>query len=225
MPGISDWPATQRPRERLLNEGASALSDAELLAVCLRTGTAGKSALDLAHDLLIRFDGVHGLTRASLQSACSAHGLGPAKWAMLQASTELVRRSLKGEISKGDALSSPRAVRDYLTLWLRDRPSESFVALFLDNQNRLLSAEELFRGTLSQTAVYPREIVRRAIELNAGAVIFAHNHPSGLAEPSHADRLLTDALKTALSHLEIRVLDHLIIAGNKTMSFAEHGLL
>lgn len=225
MPGISDWPATQRPRERLLSEGASALSDAELLAVCLRTGTAGKSALELAQDLLVRFNGVHGLTQANQQSACSTRGLGPAKWAMLQASAELVRRSLKSEISRGDVLTSPLAVRNYLTLWLRDRPSESFVALFLDNQNRLLSAEELFRGSLSQTAVYPREIVRRAIELNAGAVIFAHNHPSGLAEPSHADRLLTDALKAALSHLEIRVLDHVIVAGNKTMSFAEHGLL
>ncbi|MGH1357652.1 MAG: RadC family protein [Burkholderiaceae bacterium] len=225
MAGISDWPASERPRERLLNEGADALSDAELLAVCLRTGVAGKSAVALAQDLLTRFNGLHGLTRASRQAACSAAGLGPAKWALLQAAGELVKRSLKGEISRGDALNSPAAVREYLTLWLRDRPSESFVALFLDNQNRLLSADELFRGTLSQTAVYPREIVRRAIELNAGAIIFAHNHPSGLAEPSHADRLLTDALKSALSHLEIRVLDHLIIAGNRTMSFAEHGLI
>lgn len=129
------------------------------------------------------------------------------------------------QIATGDMLNSPVAVRDYLTLWLRDRPYEVFVALFLDNQNRLLSADELFRGTLSQTAVYPREVARRGIELNAGAVIFSHNHPSGLAEPSHADRLLTDALKTVLGHLEIRVLDHIIVAGNKTMSFAEHGLL
>lgn len=225
MDRISDWPTTQRPRERLLSEGAAALSDAELLAVCLRTGVAGKSAVVLAQDLLNRFNGLHGLSRASQRAACSTKGLGPAKWAQLQASSELVRRTLKSEISRGSVLNSPAAVRDYLTLWLRDRPSELFVALFLDNQNQLLSAEELFRGTLSQTAVYPREIVRRAFELNAGAVIFAHNHPSGLAEPSHADRLLTDALKTALNPLEIRVLDHLIVAGNKTMSFAEHGLI
>ncbi len=129
------------------------------------------------------------------------------------------------QIAQGSVLNTPAAVRDYLTLWLRDRPYEVFVGLFLDNQNRLLSADELFRGTLSQTAVYPREVARRGIELNAGAIIFSHNHPSGLAEPSHADRLLTDALKTVLCHLEIRVLDHIIVAGNKTMSFAEHGLL
>ncbi len=129
------------------------------------------------------------------------------------------------QIARGSLLNSPAAVRDYLTLWLRDRPYEVFVGLFLDNQNRLLSADELFRGTLSQTAVYPREVARRGIELNSGAVILAHNHPSGLAEPSHADKLLTDALRTVLGHLEIRVLDHIIVAGNKTMSFAEHGLL
>ncbi len=225
MPRISDWPSSRRPRERLLTEGVAALSDAELLAVCLRTGVAGKNAVVLAQDLLDQFNGLHGLTRASQRAACAALGLGPAKWALLQAASELVRRSLKAEISRGDVLNSPAAVRDYLMLWLRDKPSESFIALFLDNQNRLLAADELFRGTLSQTAVYPREIVRRGIELNAGAVIFAHNHPSGLAEPSHADRLLTDALKSALSHLEIRVLDHLIVAGNQTMSFAEHGLI
>ena len=222
---ISRWPSAQRPRERLLREGPAALSDAELLAVLLRTGVAGQSAVELASQLLAQFDGLHGLTNASQTAACQAPGLGAAKWAAIKAAGELARRTLHSEISRGDVLNSPSAVRDYLTLWLRDRPSESFVGLFLDNQNRLLAAVELFHGTLSQTAVYPREIVRRAIELNAGAVIFAHNHPSGLAEPSHADRLLTDALKAALAHLEIRVLDHLIVAGNRTMSFAERGLL
>ncbi len=222
---ISEWPDSLKPREKLLAQGARTLSDAEVLAILLRTGGNGYSAVELAGRLIARFGGLSGLVRASSTTACKTPGLGSAKWAGIQAATELARRTLHCEISRGDLLNSPRAVRDYLTLWLRDKPSEAFVGLFLDNQNRLLSAEELFQGTLSQTAVYPREIVRRAIELNAGAVIFAHNHPSGLAEPSHADRLLTDALKSALTQLDIRVLDHLIIADNRTMSFAEKGLL
>lgn len=222
---IAQWPGHQRPRERLITEGVGALSDAEVLAIVLGAGTRGVSAVDLANRLITRFGSLHDLLRASRAMACAEPGLGDAKWAGIQAAADLARRTLHGEISRGELLHSPDAVRQYLTLWLRDRPSESFVGLFLDNQNRLLAAEELFRGTLSQTAVYPREIVRRAIELNAGAVIFAHNHPSGLAEPSHADRLLTDALKTALAHLEIRVLDHLIVADNHTVSFAERGLL
>ncbi len=225
MTAIHEWPQDQRPRERLLARGVAALPDAELLAILLRNGCNGQSAVGLAQDLLVRFDGLLGLTRASRAHACSARGLGPAKWATLQAAVELTRRTLLAEIQRGSVLGSPGAVREFLVIWLRDRPAESFVALFLDNQNRLIAAEELFNGSLSQTAVYPREVVRRAIELNAGALIFAHNHPSGLAEPSQADRLLTDALKNALAHLEIRVLDHLIVAGNRTVSFAELGLL
>ncbi|MEZ5657231.1 MAG: DNA repair protein RadC [Burkholderiaceae bacterium] len=222
---IRDWPDPLRPREKLLAQGPAALSDAELLAIFLRTGTRNQSAIGLAQDLLVAFGDIFGLLHAEQRSACELTGLGPAKWATLQAAAELTRRSLMADLRRGQVLDKPAAVRDFLRLWLRRRPSESFVALFLDNQNRLLSADELFRGSLSQTAVYPREIVRRAIELNAGAIIFAHNHPSGLAEPSHADRLLTEALQSALAHLEIRVLDHLIVAGNRTMSFAERGLL
>lgn len=222
---IRTWPENLRPREKLLELGPGALSDAELLAIFLRTGHRGASALALAQRLLVDFHDLFGLLHADRQAACRQTGLGPAKWAVLQAAAELTRRSLQSELRRGPVLDSPGAVRDFLRLWLRGRPAETFVALFLDNQNRLLSADELFHGSLSQTAVYPREIVRRAIELNAGAVIFAHNHPSGLAEPSHADRLLTEALQGALAHLEIRVLDHLIVAGNRTMSFAERGLL
>ena len=222
---IRHWPQPLRPREKLLQHGPAALSDAELVAVFLRTGQQGVSAVALAQRLLVQFGDVFGLLHADREHACSQGGVGPAKWATLQAAAELTRRSLQADLSRGRVLDKPDTVRDFLRLWLRRRPSESFVALFLDNQNRLLSADELFRGSLSQTAVYPREIVRRAIELNAGAVIFAHNHPSGLAEPSHADRLLTEALQSALAHLEIRVLDHLIVAGNRTMSFAERGLL
>ncbi|MEZ5649666.1 MAG: DNA repair protein RadC [Burkholderiaceae bacterium] len=222
---IRDWPHGLRPREKLLAHGPAALSDAELVAVFLRTGLRGQSAVAVAQQLLVAFGDVFGLLHAERDTACRQTGLGPAKWATLQAAAELTRRSLLADLKRGQVLDKPNTVRDFLRLWLRQRPSESFVALFLDNQNRLLSADELFRGSLSQTAVYPREIVRRAIELNAGAIIFAHNHPSGLAEPSHADRLLTEALQSALSHLEIRVLDHLIVAGNRTVSFAERGLL
>lgn len=222
---ISEWPENLKPREKLLAQGAHALSDAEVLAILLRTGISGHSAVELAAQLIARFNGLNGLIRADPKAACQAPGLGQAKWASIQAATELARRTLHNEISRGDLLNSPAAVRNYLTLWLRDKPAEAFVGLFLDNQNRLISAEQLFQGTLSQTAVYPREIVRRAIELNAGAMIFAHNHPSGLAEPSHADKLLTEGLREALNHLDIRVLDHLIIADNQTMSFAEKGLL
>jgi DNA repair protein RadC len=222
---ISEWPENLKPREKLLAQGAHALSDAEVLAILLRTGISGYSAVELAAQLIARFNGLNGLIRADPKAACQAPGLGQAKWASIQAATELARRTLHNEISRGDLLNSPAAVRNYLTLWLRDKPAEAFVGLFLDNQNRLISAEQLFQGTLSQTAVYPREIVRRAIELNAGAMIFAHNHPSGLAEPSHADKLLTEGLREALNHLDIRVLDHLIIADNQTMSFAEKGLL
>jgi len=222
---ISEWPENLKPREKLLAQGAHTLSDAEVLAILLRTGRTGQSAVEVAAQLIARFDGLNGLIRAAPEIACQAPGMGRAKWACIQAATELAKRTLHNEISRGELLNSPVAVRNYLTLWLRDKPSEAFVGLFLDNQNRLICAEQLFQGTLSQTAVYPREIVRRAIELNAGAMIFAHNHPSGLAEPSHADKLLTEGLKEALSHLDIRVLDHLIVADNHTLSFAEKGLL
>ena len=204
--------------------GVGALSDAELLALCLRTGVRGASAVDLGQRLLSRFGSLRALLAAP-RSAFDATGLGDAKYATMQAAVELARRSLAEELAAGLAMASPRKVTEFLALWLRDRPYEVFAVLFLDAQNRLVSAEELFRGTLTQTAVYPRQVARRALELNAAAVIVAHNHPSGVAEPSAADDALTGALKTALAPLEVPVLDHLIVAGNHCYSFAERGRL
>ena len=222
---ITDWPTQERPRERLLAQGSQALSDAELLAVFLRTGIPGCSAVDLAREVLLRFGGLRGLLSASQTDFCAIKGLGAAKYAQLQAIVEMARRTLAESARGCDALSSPAAARDYLRLTLAGKPHEVFMALFLDAQNRLLAAEELFRGTLTQTSVYPREIVKRALHYNAAAVILAHNHPSGVAEPSRADELLTGAIKTALALVDVKVLDHVIVAGNATVSFAEKGLL
>jgi len=223
--GIADWPEDERPRERLLKLGAAALSEAELLAIFLRTGIAGKSAVELGRDLLARFGSLHRLFAAPLEDLAAIRGLGPAKYVQLQAVVEMARRALAEQIQDRDAMSSPQAVRDYLRLSLGSRPHEVFVAMFLDAQNRLLGCEELFRGTLTQTSVYPREVVKTALRYNAAGVIFAHNHPSGVAEPSRADELLTQTLKQALSLVEIKTLDHFIVAGSKTISFAERGLL
>ncbi len=222
---ITDWPIQERPRERLLALGPASLADAELLAILLRTGVKGKSAVDLARQLLGRFGSVGGLLDAGSTSLGETPGLGTAKLAQLQAALELARRALKEEISLGNALSSPRAVRDYLRLALAGRDQEVFVVMLLDAQHRVISSEELFRGTLTQTSVYPREVVKCALKHNAAAVIFAHNHPSGVAEPSHADEILTRSLKAALALVDIQVLDHFIVAGSRTMSFAERGLL
>ena len=215
----------ERPRERLLGLGAAALTDAELLAVLLRNGIAGKPVLELARDVLTRFGGCAGLLSATTSQILSVRGLGPAKTAELKAMVELTRRALQEEFTAGDALTSPDAVRDYLRLCLSALPHEAFMALFLDSQHRLVAADELFRGTLAQTSVYPREVVKAALSCNAAAVIFAHNHPSGVAEPSRADELLTSALKQALALVDIRTLDHFIVAGNRVVSFAERGLL
>lgn len=220
---IRHWPRAQRPRERMLTQGAEALADAEVLAVLLRHGLPGLDAVGLARSLLAEFGGLQPLLAAEHDAFCARPGLGPARWAMLQAAQELVRRSTLEALRERDALANPEQVRRFLTLWLRDRPAESFIGLFVDTQNRVIAALELFRGTLSQTAVYPREVARHALRLNAAAVIFAHNHPSGLPEPSAADRLLTEALKAALSQIDVAVLDHLIIAGNRSLSFAERG--
>jgi len=222
---ITDWPSDDRPREKLLQKGADALSDAELLAIFLRTGMPGKSAVDLARELLKTFGTLSALCSAGEAELCAVPGVGQAKFVQLQAAVEMTRRSLRERMTAGDALSAPSAVRDYLKLKIQSLPHEVFVALFLDTRNRLIAAEELFRGTLTQTSVYPREVVKRALYHNAGAVIFAHNHPSGTAEPSHADELLTHALKEALSLVDVRVLDHFVVGGGKTMSFAERGLL
>lgn len=222
---ITDWPEGERPRERLLAQGAAALSDAELLAIFLRTGVKGKSAVALARELLAHFGGLNRLFAATEKECREFRGLGQAKYAQLQAVIEMARRALKEDMHQGDALSSPAAVRDYLRLRLAHLPHEVFAALFLDAQNRVLAVEELFRGSLTQASVYPREVVKRALGHNAAGVIFAHNHPSGLAEPSQADRWLTDQLKAALALVEVRVLDHFVVAGARTVSFAEQGLL
>ena len=223
---ITDWPADERPRERLLAQGAAALSDAELLAIFLRVGVTGKSAVDLARDLLGRFGGLNRLFAASSAELSEVHGIGPAKYVQLQAVLEMSRRALAEEMTQGSAFASPGAVRDYLRLHLACLPHEVFFALWLDAQNRLIAAEELFRGTLTQTSVYPREVVKRALGHNAAAVVLAHNHPSGLSEPSRADELLTRELKQALALVDVRVLDHFIVAGQSTpLSFAERGLL
>jgi len=219
------WPALERPRERLLAQGPAALTDAELLAILLRTGVIGRPVLDLAREILARFGGVAGLLAASTAEMRAVRGVGAAKAAELKAVVELARRALKEEITRDDALNSPQAVRDYLRLTLASLPYEVFVALFLDSQNRLLAADELFRGTLAQTSVYPREVVKAALSRNAAAVIFAHNHPSGVAEPSRADELLTQSLKQALSLVDIRTLDHFIVAGQRVISLAERGLV
>jgi DNA repair protein RadC len=217
--------APDRPRERLLGGGVRALSDAELLAVVFGTGHAGRSALELGRGLLDRFGGLPGLFAAPRAAVLDCPGIGPARWCALQAGLELARRSVGEDLRRRDALASPEQVGRYLAMSLQHSPQEVFAVLFLDARNRLLAAEELFHGTLSQTVVYPREVARRALERNAAAVILAHNHPSGLAEPSQADRLLTEALKRALGCLDIPVLDHLIVAGGRRYSFAEHGLI
>jgi len=222
---IASWPSGERPREKLLERGASALSDAELLAIFLRTGVVGKSAVDLARELLNRYGTLTQLFAASEADFCTVHGMGQAKYVQLQAVLEMSRRALQETLQRGDALNSPRAVRDYLQLLLGGRQQEVFVVLFLDTQHRVIATEELFHGTLSQTSVYPREVVKRALALNAAAVILAHNHPSGVAEPSSADELITGVLKQALALVDVHVLDHFIVATGATLSFAERGLL
>ena len=222
---ITDWPANERPRERLLTLGVGVLSDAELLAIFLRTGVAGSSAVELARPLLQDLGGLAGLLAADNQQHGACRGIGQATVALLRAALELARRALADELTRGDTLANPAQVAGFLQLWLRDRPFEVFAALFLDARNRLIVAEELFRGTLTQTAVYPREVVRRALAVNAAGIILAHNHPSGAAEPSAADQTLTQALRAACALVDVRVLDPVIVAGHQTHSFAAHGRL
>jgi len=223
--GIKDWPADQQPREKLLAQGAASLTDAELLAIFLRTGSPGKSAVDLAQDLLVEFTCLRALMQADCATFTQAKGLGNAKYAQLQAVLEMARRHTFEVLDRGDVLTSPEATRAYLSNQLRHYPHEVFACLFLDNQHHILKFEELFRGTIDGASVYPREVVKKALEHNAAALIFAHNHPSGISEPSQADKLITNKLKEALALLDIRVLDHFIIGDGKPYSFAEHGLL
>jgi len=221
---ISDWPVEERPREKLLDRGADTLTDAELLAIFLRTGTRGMTAVDLARGLLDEFGGLKPLLDASETAFCLHRGLGRAKYAQLKAVLEMARRHLFENIQRGDALCSPDDTRNYLTAELQACVHEVFACLFLDNRNRVLTFEKMFYGTIDGASVYPREVVRRAIDHNAAAVILAHNHPSGVAEPSSADKQITQRLKDALALIDVRVLDHMII-GDEVVSFAERGLL
>lgn len=223
--GLKSLPADARPREKLLMRGPSALSDAELLALLLRTGIAGKHVVQLAQELLDRFGGVGGLLHTGAEALKAVKGLGPAKRAEVVAVLELARRALSQELQARALFDSPRAVREYLQLQLGARTHEVFAVLFLDSQNRLISLEELFRGTLTQTSVYPREVVLRALHHHAAAVVLAHNHPSGEARPSRADEALTSTLKAALALVDVRVLDHFIVTREQAASMAEMGLL
>lgn len=221
--GIRDWPAAERPREKLLERGAASLSDAELLAVFLRTGVAGKSAVDLARHLLQQFGGLRQLLEADQKTFQCELGLGPAKYAQLQAVMEIGRRHLAETIIRDPALQSPGAVRRYLKAMLRHEESEVFGCLYLDTRHRPLGFEALFRGSISSANVYPREVIKRALARNAAALILCHNHPSGVSEPSQADLSLTLRLQEALGLIEVRVLDHIIIGDGEPLSMVERG--
>ena len=220
---IKDWPAAERPREKLLALGSSSLSDAELLAIFLRTGVSGKSAVDLARHLLAEFGSLRALLEADLGSFSRQLGLGPAKFSQLQAVLELGRRHLAERLRRDSALESPQAVRDYLKALLRHEPHEVFGCLFMDSKHRMLAFEVLFRGSIDSASVYPRQVVKRALGHNAAAVIFCHNHPSGITDPSEADRTLTQRLTEALDLIEVRVLDHFIVGDGEPLSMVEHG--
>jgi DNA repair protein RadC len=222
---LKDLPADTRPREKLLARGPGALSDAELLALLLRSGLPGKNALQLGQELLEHFGGLAGLLHTGPDALRCIKGLGPAKRAELAAVLELARRTLAERLRERPLFETPQAVRDYLQLQIGSRPHEVFAVLFLDSQHRLIALEEIFRGTLTQTSVYPREIVVRALALNAASVVLTHNHPSGMAKPSRADEALTQTLKAALALVDVRVLDHFVVTGCEAVSMAEMGLL
>jgi len=221
---ITDWPADERPREKLLKQGAAALSDAELLAIFLRTGVKGKSAVDLSRELLNEFGSLRSIMKADLPTFCRGLGLGSAKFTQLQAVLEMSRRHLQEKLEKGDALVNAQATRDYLIAKMRHYDHEVFCILLLDNKHRIMSFKELFNGTIDGASVYPREVVKLVLQENAAAVIFAHNHPSGDSSPSASDRQITQKLKEALALVGVRVLDHFIV-GEDGFSFAEHGLI
>lgn len=220
---IRDWPAAERPREKLLEQGSASLSDAELLAIFLRTGVTGKSAVDLARHLLAEFGSLRALLEADLGSFSRQLGLGPAKFSQLQAVLEMGRRHLAERLRRDSALESPQAVRDYLKSLLRHELHEVFGCLFMDSKHRMLAFEVLFRGSIDSASVYPRQVVKRALAHNAAAVILCHNHPSGITEPSQADRTLTKRLTEALDLIEVRVLDHFIVGDGEPLSMVEHG--
>ncbi len=222
---IKHWPVHERPREKLLHRGPEALSDAELLAIFLRTGVQGKTAVDIGRDLISRFGGLRSLLTASREEVCRERGLGEVKFVMLQAALEIGRRHLAEKLQRGTLLESADDTRRYLQAQLRDRQHEVFCCLFLDTRHRVLAFEEMFQGTLNGTAVYPREIVKRAMYHNAAAVILVHNHPSGIAEPSRQDETLTERLQEALGMLEVQLLDHFVVGDGEVISFSERGLI
>ena len=222
---IRDWPESERPREKLLAQGTQSLSDAELLAVLFGTGSRGTSAVALGQDLLMRFGSLRALLLARPDDCLATAGLGARRYGILQASLELARRHYREALKTGPALEAPQATRNFLVAQLRDRPYEVFCCLHLDNRHRLIAFDELFRGTIDGASVHPREVVKQALSRNAAAVILAHNHPSGVAEPSQADELITARLRDALALVDIRVLDHLVVGDTRCLSFAEQGLL
>ncbi|MBP2699256.1 MULTISPECIES: RadC family protein [Photobacterium] len=222
---LKQLPEASRPREKLLSHGSDALTDAELLAIFLRTGTQGMNALELATHLLDEFGSLRSLLGAEKQIFCQMKGLGPAKFALLQAVLALGERYLEETLKKDDVLTSPQNTRRYLAQKLRDKHREAFYILFLDNQHRVINGEILFEGTIDCASVYPREVVKRSLELNAAALILAHNHPSGVAEPSQADRRITRKISDSLALVDIRVLDHFVIGDGEIVSFAERGWL
>jgi DNA repair protein RadC len=221
---ISNWPSAERPREKLINRGAKALSDAELLAIFLRTGVAGSSAVDLARQLLLNYGSLRNILDADAKSFCTHKGLGPAKFVQLQAALEIAGRHFAEKLEHADCLTNPSQTSDYLRAQLRDYDHEVFACLMLDNRNRVIAFRELFRGTIDGASVYPREVVKQALADNAAAVILAHNHPSGVCEPSQADIRITERLQKALALVDIRVLDHVIV-GDGITCLSERGLV
>ncbi|MCK5881300.1 MAG: DNA repair protein RadC [Sinobacterium sp.] len=222
---IQDWPEQERPRERLLTLGANALDDSELLAIFLRTGVKGCSAVDLAEKLLDDFGGLQGLLGASEELFCQAYGLGPAKYVQLQAVLEMASRYYQESIESKPIFSNSETVKQWLQIKMRAYEKEVFACLFLNSQHELLEYEEVFQGTINRSPVYPREVAKLALHYNAAAVIFAHNHPSGHSQPSQADEAITQELKQALSLLDVNVLDHFVVAKTQVFSFAQNGLL
>lgn len=220
---LKDWPCEERPREKLLKQGAGSLSDAELLAIFLRTGIKGCHVVELARNLLVNFGSISAIYSASLEEFCQANGLGVAKFVQLQACLEMSKRYLAETLTSGESLTSSQSTKDYLVTQLRHESREVFAVLYLDNQHRMIQFERLFHGTINAAAVYPRVVVEYAIKHNAAAVILAHNHPSGIAEPSVADKQITQRLIDALHLIDVRVLDHIIVAGSVPYSFAEQG--
>ena len=222
---ITDWPAEERPREKMLQMGPESLSDGELLAIFLRVGVPGKTAVDLARELLSKFGDLRQLLDADLEVFSKIHGMGPAKYVQLQAALEMGKRYLEKSINVGDAITNPEKIKQFLKAKMRAYRQEVFSCVYLDNQHRILDYKELFYGTIDGASVYPREVVKQTLAFNAAAVIFAHNHPSGVAEPSQSDQQITERLVKALNLVDVRVLDHMIVGDGEVVSFAERGLL